>query len=71
MPRLLKYGLIASGSDVALFFVAVAVGVGSCGGTLLGTFILLAALCLLPTGVLLSIVAGVAAIIKHRPKPIA
>ena len=71
MPRLLKFGLIASGSGVALFFIAIAVGVGSCAGTLLGTFTLLAALCALPVGVLLCLAAGVAAVLKRRPKPIA
>jgi uncharacterized membrane protein len=71
VPRLLKYGLIASGSGVALFFVAVFVGVGSCAGTTLGTLTLLVALCLLPAGILLSITAGVAAVLKRRHKPIA
>jgi putative effector of murein hydrolase LrgA (UPF0299 family) len=71
MPRLLIIGLIASGSGVALFFIAIAVGVGSCAGTTLGTFTLLVAVCLVPTGILLCIAAGVAAILKRKSKPIA
>jgi hypothetical protein len=71
MPRLLKYGLIASGSGIALLFVAVAGGMGPCGpSSIVGILAALAGLCLVPAGVLLSIAAGVVALVRRKPKPI-
>lgn len=71
MPRLLKYGLLAIGSGVALCVVAfVSGGVGMCTTTTLGILAVMAGMCLVPAGVLLSIAAGVVAIIRRKPKPI-
>jgi hypothetical protein len=72
MPRLLKFGLIAIGGGVALFFVGFATGgIGMCSSSVFGFFAVMAGFCLLPIGILLSIAAGVAAVFKHRPEPIA
>jgi len=70
MPRLLKYGLIGIGSGIPLVIVAIRIGFGSCSdGT--GLLAMIAGQCLLFAGTLLSIAAGVVAIIKRKPKPIA
>jgi len=72
MPRLLKYGLIASGGGVALFVTAfVSGGVGICTSTTPGIIAATAGMCLVPAGVLLCVAAGVVAIVKRKPKPIA
>ncbi len=72
MPLLLKFGLFASGSGIALCIVAfVSGGVGICTSTTLGILMVETGVCLVPVGVLLCIAAGVAAVFKRKPNPAA
>ena len=70
MPRLLKYGLIASGGGIPLIVLAFVAGMGSCSGPT-GFLAMMAGSCSMSAGVLLLIAAGVVAIFKRKPKPIA
>lgn len=70
MPRLLQYGLIATGSGIAVCSVGlVSGGAGPCSGITVGVLAMMAGTCWLSVGVLLSISAGVVAIINRKPKP--
>ena len=69
MPRLLKYGLVATVCGIPLVLLAIHVGAGSCSdGT--GILAMMAGTCLISAGVVLCITAGVAALIRRKPKPI-